>query len=360
MYMVSVQKRIPCTVPASSKMIDITEMKRNRAEEAKLVCHDIWHIYLEERDYETMFTYIDPMITIIGTGAHEISCNMQECLEKMKQEAEQWDGSFTITKEWYQVNACDESTYIVIGELHTKENGHNRIIYDVTTRFTMVLQVQQEEWKILHAHQSIADYNQKDDEFFPKRIIEQSNRMLEERIAEKTRELEESNQQVLYYSRFDYLTDIWNRHYCEKQIEKTMRIVSHGIMLMIDVDNFKWYNDTYGHPFGDSVLKTLAYCMKSVFGQGLVGRIGGDEFIVYGTECENDPACVEERIQEFFAFWTNAQKALDIPEIITLSIGVAQYPQHGDDFDAVWRNADKAMYAAKKHNNNTICFYDDK
>ena len=100
--------------------------------------------------------------------------------------------------------------------------------------------------------------------------------------------------------------------------------------------------------------------MKTVFSQGLCGRIGGDEFVVYGTNCEGDITCVEDKINSFFTYWKQAQKALDIAQTITLSVGVAYYPIHGTNFDKVWQNADKAMYEAKKHSDNTICFYDTK
>lgn len=329
-------------------------------EEAKNICRTIWHLYLEQRDYKTLATFVDQEMTLIGTGAHEICHTSAECFQKLYQEEEQWDGSFLITREWYQGYACDAHTFNIIGELHTKENVKNRIIYEVTTRFTMLLHYKNEQWKVLHVHQSVGDHNQMDNEFFPKHIVDQSNRMLKERIAQKTKELEERNQQVLYYSQYDYLTDIWNRQYCEKQIEQTMAKHAYGTMLMIDVDHFKWFNDSYGHPFGDKVLKTLAYCMKTVFSQGLCGRIGGDEFVVYGTNCEGDITCVEDKINSFFTYWKQAQKALDIAQTITLSVGVAYYPIHGTNFDKVWQNADKAMYEAKKHSDNTICFYDTK
>ena len=63
-------------------------------EEAKNICRTIWHLYLEQRDYKTLATFVDQEMTLIGTGAHEICHTSAECFQKLYQEEEQWDGSF--------------------------------------------------------------------------------------------------------------------------------------------------------------------------------------------------------------------------------------------------------------------------
>ncbi|MCB5689507.1 diguanylate cyclase, partial [Blautia wexlerae] len=87
-----------------------------------------------------------------------------------------------------------------------------------------------------------------DDEFFPQRIVEESNAQLKKEIAEKTKELEMSNQQVIYNLRRDYLTGILNRPSLEKEVTEAMSNHQYGVILVLDIDYFKEVNDNNGHP----------------------------------------------------------------------------------------------------------------
>lgn len=136
------------------------------------------------------------------------------------------------------------------------------------------------------------DYSQGDDEFFPHRLIEKSRTQLEMQIAEKTKELEMSNQQVLFNLKHDYLTSTLNRHYLEEEIEKRMEKNKSGVIIVIDIDYFKEVNDNYGHPIGDKVLIKLGCC----------GRIGGDEFVAFlqiNSNQDQISNCIKRFVQEW-------------------------------------------------------------
>ena len=202
-------------------------------------------------------------------------------------------------------------------------------------------------WELLHVHQSVPDINQCSDEFFPKRLIEQSNEQLREKIAQKTRELQESNKAVLYYSHHDYLTKLTNRYYCEKQIEEQLRNGKQGTILMMDVDHFKFYNDTYGHPVGDRILITLAQALQKTFSKDIVSRIGGDEFLVYCPR-HLDNCMLEHILAQFREHWEDEQRQFPFTQHITLSIGVTYFPEHGSTYQELFQKVDTSMYNSKK------------
>lgn len=316
----------------------------------------IWKNYFIERNYALLEDVVDERISVIGTGYHEFSRNLTEFVEKTMKEADSYIGNFSMFNDWYQTTPLSENIFLVIGEAEVKENKRHEdnILYEFKFRFSMIVEQKDNHWSILHVHQSVGDINQNEDEFFPQKITEQSNRILKKTILEKTKEIEKRTEQAIYYSKYDYLTGLANRHHCEKQIMERLANHSTGATVMLDVDDFKIYNDTLGHPFGDRILKLLSNCMMHCFPNDVTGRIGGDEFIMYFVDEEN----IETKLQEFLQMWKNKQQELELDSYISLSIGIAYYPEHGEDFETLWNNADKALYQVKKKNKNGICIYE--
>lgn len=314
---------------------------------AEEFCRYMWHIYLEERAYDALAAVLDPAVTIIGTGKHEFHRTMQDFVTSMSTEAACWDGSFIIEKEWYQSQPLSDTYTLVIGEIEGKEDAKEPIIYDFHFRFTVIMKDTSEGWKLLHVHQSVADINQGSDEFFPKRLIKQSNEQLREKIAEKTRELQKSHEAVLYYSQHDYLSKLYNRYYAETRIKEAMEKQTEGTMMLLDVDNFKQYNDTYGHPTGDQLLIALGKALKDSFPEAILARYGGDEFVVYLTQAFSQQDCTE-RMDAFFSIWKQHQQDIAHLRTVTLSVGIAQYPQTAKTYLDMYHAVDHAMYQAKQ------------
>ncbi|MEG0661831.1 MAG: GGDEF domain-containing protein, partial [Anaerovoracaceae bacterium] len=155
----------------------------------------------------------------------------------------------------------------------------------------------------------------------------------------------------------DFLTGVFNR---KTFMEKMQPLLKGGqgqqhLLMMMDLDHFKQINDSLGHREGDRVLKTLAKGLKREIeetGEGFVGRIGGDEFMIC-MEAVEEKSVVEKaealrmllRIQVTENVYTSG------------SIGVASYPQDGTDFDTLYANADTALYRAKEKGRNCVAFY---
>lgn len=300
-------------------------------------CREVWQKYLVERKYEILEELLAEDISVIGTGAHEFSRNLEAFSTAITRESHEWNGRFIIKDQWYQTNELSDTYSLVIGELVVREDAEDGILYDMRFRFTVLLRRTKTGWKVVHVHQSVPDANQTSGEFFPHHIVERNER------------------QVIYHLRHDAMTGLLNRLYLRETVSRYTLEEPAGMLIMMDIDKFKHMNDNYGHPFGDKVLTALSQSLMAAFTKNPVGRIGGDEFVVYlpriGTREELDPY-----LDAFRNDWRERQKPLKLSVEITISMGVSCFPYHGETYDALWKNADEALYRAKTSGRGLVCF----
>jgi diguanylate cyclase (GGDEF)-like protein len=156
----------------------------------------------------------------------------------------------------------------------------------------------------------------------------------------------------------DSLTNVYTRRYFmerfDEEIKRCVQRKTKLSFLMIDADHFKSINDQYGHLTGDQVLKEIGQIIKeSVREIDIVGRFGGEEFSVVlpDTDC-NGAKVVVERIRK--ATEKRAIKAYDNTVRVTLSVGVAEYPNDGKLLEELMDKADWALYRAKSQGRNCV------
>lgn len=128
-------------------------------------------------------------------------------------------------------------------------------------------------------------------------------------------------------------------------------------LTVLDLDNFKAVNDTYGHMYGDEVLIKTAEIIKNNLGDyGMVGRIGGDEMMIVFTKVENQTELrnILRSIRMDVAW---AYKGQDEKMQITCSMGAAAFPEHGHDYEEIFRLADRMLYIAKQKGKNRYVIY---
>ena len=191
--------------------------------------------------------------------------------------------------------------------------------------------------------------------------LQDSYAMLERKVAERTRELEESNHKLATLSATDALTGIANRRrFDEALASEWSRAARTGLPLalgLLDVDWFKTYNDHYGHQAGDEALRQVANVFAAhVCRSGdLVARYGGEEFVFIA------PASDGEHAMQMAQRVCDALAALAIPHALSewgylsVSIGVvAMLPHEDNSAQALLRAADLAMYQAKKQGRNRV------
>lgn len=153
----------------------------------------------------------------------------------------------------------------------------------------------------------------------------------------------------------DYLTKIWNRRNGERHITEYLRI-GDGALMVIDLDNFKTVNDTYGHLTGDRVLKEVADILQVQAKNNYVCRMAGDEFLVF----VRDVTTVEETKPVIDAIMYAFNSRCEKDEILAntaLSIGVALSSQEGRDYNQLFRCADRALYYIKQNGKSGYSFH---
>lgn len=158
-----------------------------------------------------------------------------------------------------------------------------------------------------------------------------------------------------YHDEYDYLTGILNRRSGEYRIAEHLA-EGEGALMVIDLDNFKMVNDTYGHMMGDYVLKQVADILKMHEKKHIVSRMAGDEFILFlrDAQCTEDVIPVVNAILDMF----NARCAKDdILANTSLSIGIVLTSQEGKDYKQLFRCADRAMYYVKQNGKGGHSFY---
>ncbi len=183
-----------------------------------------------------------------------------------------------------------------------------------------------------------------------------ANRQLEQKILQRTQELSNANQHLQFLATHDNLTGLPNRilffDRLEQAIKKSRRQKHRFALFFIDLDDFKRINDYFGHLVGDQVLQTVADILNHVVRDSdTVARLAGDEFTI-----------ILDNVQDISNIKAIARKAIkavsqpiEVPQetvVMTVSIGISLFPDHGEDAETLLRKADAAMYHVKNGDKN--------
>jgi diguanylate cyclase (GGDEF)-like protein len=207
------------------------------------------------------------------------------------------------------------------------------------------------------------------------RALRQAHDQLESRVDERTLELHDANTQLRreiderkraeaqlqQQAEVDSLTGLPNRMLAMDRLAQALlhaqRERRHVVLIFVDLDDFKKVNDTLGHPVGDALLVSAAQRLRhAVRAEDTVARHGGDEFLVIlgGLASADDADPIAEKIVAAFApsFEIGGNEL-----VVTTSLGLAVYPEDGDEAATLLRNADMAMYDAKEAGRNTFRYF---
>ncbi|MHB8483668.1 MAG: sensor domain-containing diguanylate cyclase [Nitrospiria bacterium] len=184
-----------------------------------------------------------------------------------------------------------------------------------------------------------------------KQFVSQSAFVLENALLhEKTNEL----------ANRDELTGVFNRRYfqekIEEEIKRALRQTGHFSLIILDIDYFKYYNDTYGHIQGDLLLKELVSLMaERLRSTDIVSRFGGDEFVILLIDTEKYAALeIGNQIRENVENNPNFKLDYGYEKKITISMGISQFPDDGLTSIDLIRKADQALYVAKARGRNQV------
>lgn len=184
-------------------------------------------------------------------------------------------------------------------------------------------------------------------------------------LAEEFRQIEQvvkkSRKQLSSMAHADKLTGLFNRQYFDKhsraEFESAKSSKRPLAILFIDIDHFKNVNDTHGHKVGDDALRAVAQLIRlSCRKSDIVARYGGEEIVVIlPSSTSGDAEVVAKDINSIIAMQTPRILSFKI----TVSVGVAAFPEHGDNLKQVLEHADQALYAAKRAGRDRVVVYDE-
>lgn len=183
-------------------------------------------------------------------------------------------------------------------------------------------------------------------------------RMVQASIADITRQKERLTIAELS-AILDPLTGLKNKRAIEDGMNRMLEESGKtGALLVMDLDNFKQVNDTFGHPVGDKMLVLMAECIKNVFrSDDFAARLGGDEFLVF-MKGVSDRTAVKNRafslIDSFDKELTDEFRKLGL----SVSVGAAMYPEDADSYQKLYEAADKALYEAKDQGKGCCQFWE--
>jgi diguanylate cyclase (GGDEF)-like protein len=162
----------------------------------------------------------------------------------------------------------------------------------------------------------------------------------------------------------DSLTGLFNRRYfLQRLMEEVERVKRHNecfVIFIVDIDNFKAFNDKYGHLAGDEILKSTSRSLReAVRAIDVVSRIGGEEFgVILPRTNKEDSFIIADRIRKSVERLRLPEEKFAIKEGLTVSIGMSEYPYDAENAEELIHNADKAMYLAKSLGKNKVMGYE--
>ena len=191
--------------------------------------------------------------------------------------------------------------------------------------------------------------------------LTEENVELIEKLKIKNDQLGLANRALKELAIRDGLTGVYNHRYFQEalamELLRSRRYEHEFSLIMLDVDHFKKYNDTHGHPQGDKLLYELAQNVKDRLRKSdLIARYGGEEFVVILPETQKDMALkVAENLLKFIEEQPYDGRESQPDGKITVSMGVSSFPDDGKDGSSLIGQADRALYKAKESGRNRVC-----
>jgi diguanylate cyclase (GGDEF)-like protein len=187
------------------------------------------------------------------------------------------------------------------------------------------------------------------------------NQQLVNELLHKNDDLQKTNERLVEMAVRDGLTGLYNHRYFQEalalEVVRSLRYDHMFSLLFIDVDNFKHYNDTYGHLEGDRLLIKLSHKVKEQLrGSDILARYGGEEFVIILPETTRENAAqIAEHIRNCVAEFPFKGRETQNTGNITISMGVATFPVDGPDGSSLIKHADDLLFKAKNSGRNKVC-----
>lgn len=298
----------------------------------------LWEIYCTgtfEKEHE-LLSILDENFVAVCAGKNQHFHSAKQFGAFLKQvHGKDKSVPFHYRDFWCEEQVLSPDIHLVYGGVSLWwELPQTELHVDFDNTFTMVYRKTAGEWKLAYFHHIIPDVEQMTEEKNKKPIINQI-RMMQNHVEE-----------LQSLAAKDVLTGLLNLRSLQNLFRMSNR--ANSWMILVDIDDFKSVNDTYGHPVGDKVLKKVADILRSsVRGNDIVVRLGGDEFVVLFSNIQEEQ--LKKRLEQMMMETEKA--AEDLPGLKSLSIGAIHVHQ-GETLENAVQRADDAMYEIKKNGKN--------
>lgn len=291
--------------------------------------------YLEEQNMEAVLAGIHSDITWIGPWEGNIACGQDRVAEVLRNKLKDFKRTIEITEWECQAKEISRKNTAFCGKLHCLGNGMEKVC-----RF---------QYSGLCIEQNGEIY------LYQFHISEIA---VKEKLSGEVRLKKACYDELLEMTRRDSLTGLYNKKTAEELAEGCITgacVNNYCAVMILDLDDFKNINDTYGHMAGDHILEEIGKILKSTFRKDdVVGRIGGDEFIIIMPGFRSESQIIELLGRLMAVLETSF---LECVTGISCSAGIAMAPLEGTTFSQLYRKADKALYQAKAKGKKQYCFH---
>lgn len=310
--------------------------------------------YFSERNIDKILSLLTDNMVGFGTGLDEIAQTKKDIIQLYTRDIEQVPNKIDYDIHNLFITRIAQNVYSANATLSIKTIIHEQEFAFNHLRLSLILVEKDHNYSISLMHISLPTVEHEDDEPYPIKELEGRNSVLQKLVDKQTAELKEALYEINILASTDKLTGLYNRHILDEklidEIARSSRYGNHLSLILIDVDHFKVINDKYGHLAGDKTLKALAQILqKNTRNTDLIGRWGGDEFLIICSETDSDQAySVAEKIR------TDVNKHhFSTQDTHTVSIGISTY-QAQDSYDTLFQRADKAIYESKANGRNQV------
>ena len=320
----------------------------NQKEAVKTAFYAFLDDYFTRRDFEATMQHFGEHISGFGSSKDENTCSYEACYEAFNRDLTEAPDPIHYDIRSLKITNPVHNVGLASCELNISTTIREQRIAFNNLRYTLVFIKDEDRWRIEHKHLSLPSMENEDDEPYPIKELEERNEALKRMVDEKTEELNHSLERISELANNDFLTGISNRLKIDKTLKSLIRRAEDEgktfSVILLDIDDFKQVNDTFGHLTGDNLLKATAELLDGHCDEdSIVGRWGGDEFIIITPgKTLMDAASMAESIQDDYR-----RKIREKGYDLTVSLGVCEY-RSGDDIESIIMRGDKAVYKAKE------------
>lgn len=312
-------------------------------------------VFLTKRSEEGTLALLGSKICGFSTGSDEVAHNLSEAKALLARDFQQAPHPFKVTVHFVHPQQLSKKAGFVQAQLDISTQINERKITLKNLRITTVFEYEHGRWELQHMHISLPSVRQQKGEAWPIAELEERTHQLEQMVSDRTHELRVALNRLKVLATTDKLTDLHNRAHFDEEIkvhfEHLRRYNNTASLVLLDIDHFKQVNDTYGHQFGDQVLKELAELTRAhTRSVDTLARWGGEEFILLLPETDIKGA------KKYAEKLRKAVRKHDFQTLkpLTISLGIAEYA--GDKSYSNWlRRTDDALYQAKDAGRNCSC-----